>query len=271
MNHWRARATRGYTLIEVLVAMTLTGIVVAGTLRALTAQKKFYARQTRILDARHAMRASMTILTSELRDVSASGGDLYAIASDSVVFRSTSGFAIVCGVGSGKLSVRNVSGHFNFIDMEDSLLVHVENTEREDDDTWSAHYVGLITGWGLPDCAFGGSPDRVITVGGDLSGIWVGAPARLFHAYVFGLFSMDDRWWLGRRLVWAESQYVPVAGPLAPPDSGGLQLQYFRADGQPTTDPGSVVRVSITVRAPAHRSLVEPDYRSLRTSVYLRN
>ena len=33
--------SRGFTIVEVLVAMTLTGIVVAGTLRALTAQKKF--------------------------------------------------------------------------------------------------------------------------------------------------------------------------------------------------------------------------------------
>jgi prepilin-type N-terminal cleavage/methylation domain-containing protein len=39
----RVARSRGFTLIEVLVAMTLTGIVVAGTLRALSTQKKFYA------------------------------------------------------------------------------------------------------------------------------------------------------------------------------------------------------------------------------------
>ncbi len=74
--------SRGFTIVEVLVAMTLTGIVVAGTLRALTAQKKFYARQARILEARHAMRASAIILASEFRDVSAVGGDLYSIDID---------------------------------------------------------------------------------------------------------------------------------------------------------------------------------------------
>ena len=64
MKSLRPTGVRGYTIAEVIVAMVLTGLVVAGTLRALTAQKRFYARQARILDARHAMRAVTTILSS---------------------------------------------------------------------------------------------------------------------------------------------------------------------------------------------------------------
>jgi prepilin-type N-terminal cleavage/methylation domain-containing protein len=116
------RRAHGFTLIEVLVAMTLTGIVVAGTLRALSAQKRFYARQARILDARHAMRASLTILSSEFREVSSVGGDLYYIASDSVGLRSNVGFGVACAVGAGVLSLVNVSGHFR-TEAGDSVLV----------------------------------------------------------------------------------------------------------------------------------------------------
>ena len=124
----RSLRSHGFTLVEVLVAMTLTGIVVAGTLKALSAQNKFYARQARILEARHAMRASATILSSEFREASATGGDLYAIASDSVALRSTVGFAIVCGVdaGGGSMSLAYASGHFR-LDAADSVLVFVEN------------------------------------------------------------------------------------------------------------------------------------------------
>ncbi|UCC84216.1 MAG: prepilin-type N-terminal cleavage/methylation domain-containing protein [Gemmatimonadota bacterium] len=262
---------RGFTLVEVLVAMTLTGIVVAGTLRALSAQKKFYARQARILDARHAMRASATILASELRDASATGGDLYAIAPDSVVVRSTVGFAVACGVNAGtsQLSLTEVSGHFSLANA-DSALVFVENGIDDGDDAWRAlHVTGLSTAG--PSCAWGDPAEMVATINGSLDGVWIGAPIRLFQPYVYGLYQESDgRFWLGRREHSAAS-YVPVAGPLAPTDSGGLVLTYYDAVGAPTTNRLNVARIDIQVRAPTYRSLDEPDYRTLNTSTYLRN
>lgn len=261
----------GFSLVEVLIVMVLTGVVVAGTLQALSAQKKFYARQGRILDARHAMRASTIILTSELREASAAGGDLYAIGSDSLALRSTVGFGVVCQVdeSGGTLSLRYASGHFR-LETADSVLVFVENGRRYDDDSWRAlALLGIAPGGSA--CADGGASDRVISVPGPLNGIWVGAPVRLFRPYVFRIFELDERWWLGRRNRGAGPGYLPVAGPLAPPGDGGLELLYFRGDGAATTDPSLVARVQIGVRAPAHRSLTDPDYRELGTSAHLRN
>ncbi|KPK81435.1 MAG: hypothetical protein AMS25_06680 [Gemmatimonas sp. SM23_52] len=267
-------ASRGFTLVEVLVAMTLTGMVVAGTLQALSAQKKFYARQSRILDARHAMRASATILSSELREASATGGDLYAIGSDSVALRSTVGFGTACTVTvvsatQSVISLSHVSGHVR-LDAADSALVFVENTASGADDAWQAFRVSAVSFTG-PACANGGAPERVVTVAGDLSGVWVGAPVRLFRPYVFGLFEMDQRWWLGRRNREGGSEYVPVAGPLAPPSYDGLKLTYLGPDGTETSNRTQVFRVDISLRAPTYRSLSDPDYRHLGTSTYLRN
>lgn len=270
MRFRRLIRSRGFTLVEVLVAMTLTGIVVAGTLRALSAQKKFYARQARILSARHAMRASATVLTSELREVSPPGGDLYAFGSDSVAFRSTVGFGIVCGLNeaNGTLSLRHVSGHFT-MDGADSLLVFVENGPENDDDAWRILPVVGIAASG-PSCGSGSAPERVVTITGTLGGVWEGAPVRLFRPYVFGLFQMDERWWLGRRNR-GSGDYVPVAGPLAPPEDGGLRLTYYTPNNVPTTDPALVSRVAISVKAPTDRTLTDPDYRMLSTSTHLRN
>jgi prepilin-type N-terminal cleavage/methylation domain-containing protein len=267
----RPARSLGFTLVEVLVAMTLTGIVVAGTLRALTAQRKFYARQARILEARHAMRASVTILGSELREASATGGDLYAVAADSLALRSTAGFAIVCNVntGAGSFSVTHVSGHFR-LDGADSVLVFVENTVVDGDDSWRAFPVTNISTSG-PACANGGAADRVISVTGNLSGIWAGAPLRLFRPYVFALFELEGRWWLGRRNRGSGPSYIPVAGPLAPPGDNGLVLTYYRQDGGTTLTPGLVSRVDIAVRAPTFRSATDPAYRDLSTTTYLRN
>jgi prepilin-type N-terminal cleavage/methylation domain-containing protein len=264
--------SRGFTLVEVLVAMTLTGILVAGTLQALTAQKRFYARQSRILDARHAMRASTTILSSELREASATGGDLYAIASDSVALRSTVGFGVACSVTVGAnsvISLTHVSGHFNTT-AGDSVLVFVENGPSNSDDAWQAFLVSSITTSG-PDCASGRALERAVTVAGDLTGVWVGAPVRLFRSYAFGLFEADDRWWLGRRDRSPGFDYVPVAGPLAPPAEGGLQLTYYGPGNVQTWNRFEVVRVDISVRAPTYRSLTDPGYQSLSTGTYLRN
>lgn len=270
MKIGRRGRSRGFTLIEVLVAMTLTGIVVAGTLRALSAQKKFYARQARILSARHALRASATLLTSELREVSATGGDLYGMASDSVAFRSTAAFGIACAIneGSGTLSLTHVSGHWN-LDGADSVLVFVENGPQNDDDGWLAlPVVGIATGG--PSCGSGNSPLRVITVVGSLTGVWEGSPVRLFRPHVFRLFQMDDRWWLGRRNR-ASSDYLPVAGPLAPPADGGLQLNYYTTNNVVTAAPALVARVVISVKAPTDKTLTDPSYRTLSTSTHLRN
>jgi prepilin-type N-terminal cleavage/methylation domain-containing protein len=259
----------GFTLVEVLVAMALTGIVVAGTLQALSAQKKFYARQARILDARHALRASTTILSAELRETSSGGQDLYAIAPDSVALRSTLGFGIVCSVSGGSLSLTHVSGHFRS-EAGDSVLVFVENSVNNGDDAWRVLPVTALSVSGS-DCPSGAAVERVVSVSGDLSGVWVGAPVRLFRPYVYGQFEMDGSGWLGRRNRTAGFTYIPVAGPLAPPGQDGLRFTYFRQDGTTTLNAAEVVRVDIEVRAPTFRTLDDPDYRNLGTSVYLRN
>jgi prepilin-type N-terminal cleavage/methylation domain-containing protein len=270
MKPRRSVRSLGFTLIEVLVAMTLTGIVVAGTLRALSAQKKFYARQARILTARHAMRASATILTSELREASAPGGDLYAIAEESLALRSNVGFGVACRVNetNGTLSLTHVSGHFRS-EGSDSVLVFVENTTSDDDDTWRALPVSSITTSG-PNCGSGDPAELVVSVTGALDGVWEGTPVRLFRPYEFGLFAFNNRWWLGRRAR-GSGEYVPVAGPLAPPGAGGLELGYYTGSGVETSDPSLVARVVVTVRAPTDRTLTDPDYRMLSTSTHLRN
>ena len=252
--------------------MTLTGIVVAGTLRALTAQKRFYARQARILVARHAMRASAIILSSEFREASSVGGDLYFIASDSVGLRSTVGFGIICAlnVGTGQLSLSETSGHFR-LQTGDSVLVYIENGPTNTDDEWrSVPLLGISTGG--PTCANGYAADLQVTVGGNMSGGMVGAPVRLFRASAYGLFELNGRYWLGRRNMGAGEEYVPVAGPLAPPADNGLIMTYYDYQTRvATTNRARVGRVEINLRAPTDRTQYDPAYRDLSTSTQLRN
>ena len=147
----------------------------------------------------------------------------------------------------------------------------VENGMATSDDTWRTLEVTNLTTTG-PTCVWGGAADLHITVNGSLNGVWVGSPVRLYQPYIYGIYAeADGRSWLGRRTYSFTSTYVPVAGPLAPADSGGLQLTYYDQAGAVTTIPAQVRRVDIVVRAPTYRSAVEPDYHQLSTSAYVRN
>ncbi len=186
--------------------------------------------------------------------------------------RSTVGFGIACAIdlGTGVLSLSHVSGHFR-TEAGDSVLVYVENGRRESDDSWLVTDVVSISTTG-PLCDQGETAQRHVTVSGSLAGVWIGAPVRLFRPYVYALFEMEGRWWLGRRNRAAGSGYVPIAGPLAPPADNGLELVYFDTlTRMPTSDPTIVGRIEINVRAPTYRSLSDPAYRDLSTSTYLRN
>ncbi len=107
---------------------------------------------------------------------------------------------------------------------------------------------------------------------GSLSGVWVGAPVRLFRPYEYSLFELDGRYWLGRRNRAAGGDLIPVAGPLAPPAANGLIITYYDLiTGSPTTNRLKVGRVDIKLRAPTNRTMSDPAYRDLSTSTQLRN
>lgn len=76
---------RGLSLVEILIAIVLLGIVGAGISRMLNSQLRFFARGTNARDARTVSRNALTLTRSELRMVEPNG--IVAASEDSLRIR----------------------------------------------------------------------------------------------------------------------------------------------------------------------------------------
>jgi prepilin-type N-terminal cleavage/methylation domain-containing protein len=85
---------QGFTLVEALVALTISGILASGLISLLMGQSKFYDRTDDQMNAEQVAQATFDMLSSELR--MASSTDLIAATADSVTFRFDLSRGIVC-------------------------------------------------------------------------------------------------------------------------------------------------------------------------------
>lgn len=61
------KSEKGFTLAEMMIAVAISGIVLGGVFTAFIAQRKSYEAQEEVTDMQQSMRASMYMLTSEIR------------------------------------------------------------------------------------------------------------------------------------------------------------------------------------------------------------
>jgi type II secretory pathway pseudopilin PulG len=265
----------GHTLVELLVVLLLFALVIAAIYTVLRTQQRFYATHVQVSDTRDAARIASQVLSHELRGLSPPGGDLYAIAGDSVALRSATGFGVICGRSGNTLSLGRVSGVFGDLPT-DSVLVFVEgNADTALDDEWRVAAIHGSDRGSVGRCADGGPLQLELVLDRELSGTEVGSPVRAFRPYTYRLYSgSDGKWWLGQRLRGGRLQ--PLAGPFAEPELGGLKLEALTASGEDATDLAEIsqIRVSVTARShrPVQRAMGPSFYHdSLSTVAYLRN
>lgn len=92
-------ARRGFTLIEILVAMVIVAIIGAAFTKLLASQSRFFDQQTNIRKARSVARNTMNVLLSDLRMVQDRGGIESAAADGkTIVVKVPYRFGLVCGI-----------------------------------------------------------------------------------------------------------------------------------------------------------------------------
>ncbi len=88
--------SRGFTLVELLVAVLVMAILGTALTRMLISDSRFVSRQDAMISSRHAARAAMNTMAVELRMVSDSG--LLAASPDSVTARLPYAFGMTCSM-----------------------------------------------------------------------------------------------------------------------------------------------------------------------------
>jgi prepilin-type N-terminal cleavage/methylation domain-containing protein len=283
---------RGFTLVELLVALVLMGIVTAAIYRVLVNNQRTYQSQTQRIDLQQNIRAAATILPAEFRELNAFDGDIKAMGPDSIVIRAMRQFGVVCtvpalngGIVTGKfLVLRNeiLMGSRAF-QANDSILVFDEgNEDSRNDDAWAA---GRVTG--APVAQNCGTADaRAGTrLNVDFAAFWaplvnaataipVGAAVRGFEIVTYKIYqAADGLWYLG--VITPGNAVQPLVGPLA--GNTGLRFNYFNGAGAVAAVPTSVAQIEIIVRGRTAQAIQLPSggrvtpVDSVVTRVALRN
>jgi prepilin-type N-terminal cleavage/methylation domain-containing protein len=90
---------RGLSLVEILVAIVLLGIVGAGVTRMLQSQMRYFSRTTNARDARTVSRNALNLMRSEMRMIEPNG--IVAAARDSIVVRLPYATGLNCSLSTG--------------------------------------------------------------------------------------------------------------------------------------------------------------------------
>ena len=276
----------GFTLPELVVALTLLGLISAGALGLLRQTRDAYRAESQGIDVRQNLRIAAAFLPAELRELDASDGDLVAITDTAITIRAPRQLAVACRTpgssgpgGALTLTLRDAPlyGLRDFNPSIDSLWVYSEaNGDGADDGGWMLGSIASVA----PDSCPDGRPGRRVTtmlrptVGPVTPArvIPLGAPVLGFETVTYRLYrsTEDRRWYVGMKTA---TDLQPLLGPVT---SDGLAFAYFDSSGAVTTDPSRVSLIEVRVRArtvqPIRRAgRLEHQMDSLVTLVALRN
>jgi len=102
---------RGFTLVELLIAMVLLGLVSTALYKVLLNNQRTFAAQTQRIDLQQNIRAAATILPAEFRELDASNGDIRAMSATSITIFAMRQLAIICTAPVSACRLRPMSGN----------------------------------------------------------------------------------------------------------------------------------------------------------------
>jgi len=259
---------RGFSLIELMIAVVLLGLVSAAVYKVLVNSQRVYLAQTQTIDLQQNIRAAAAILPAEFRELDAADGDITGMGPDSIRMRAMRQLAFVCatpvlggGIGQISLAVRTtmIYGNRQTFNSGDSILVYWEGdpTTRADDQWLPAQLQKAPDPGFCNDSVVANHPAYLLT----LQPQWInnatlnqpfaipnGAPVRGYDKVVYRVYqSTDGNWYLGQRSPAQGGTMQPLIGPLI--GANGVTFTYFDTAGAQTNVVTQVAEIEIVLRA----------------------
>ncbi|MEA2712397.1 MAG: ral secretion pathway protein [Gemmatimonadales bacterium] len=276
---------RGFTLAEILIAMTLMLIVGGAAFKLLVSTQRLSRSQAEQASLQSNVRMGSLIVLNDLRELNtvfggaADRNDILTIAANDITYRAMRGIGFICQAPTAtqiRITRSGFSGFRDPVAVRDGLYVFIDgDPDTEADDTWlPVAITAVATGTACP----GALGDITLTTPNTagLVGLPVGTPIHIYEVMELKLHVADGKSWLGARSISAGEAIQPVLGPLVA--GNGFQLEYLDAAGAITADRTAIKSIRVTIRGISDGAVnpgVEgsPTYvqDSLVTQVALRN
>lgn len=268
------RRSPGFTLVELMITIIVTATILAAVMQAVVLQQRTYREQMGILGARQTARTALELIGTELREISATGGDIYHATEDEIRFRAYRKVGVVCmRPSNNRIEIWELGDRF---ESGDSALVFSSGPQQNPrDGTWLQISVQQRDA-SASSCTqtWADYPLTVLQMFSTYSNTEVapGALVRGFVPVTYGRFIVDGKWMIGRKE--GTQSMVPLIGPIAEVD--GLTFSYFDAAGSKIEPPmdatklQSIRRIEIAVRAKRGAGASSEAVDSLVTQVGLR-
>ena len=255
--HIPLRQNKGITLIELLVALVITGILVAAVYRTFIGQQKTYTVQEQVVDMQQSVRAVINRMMGEIRMAGfGSVGDVFPVNGfGQVITPNSTGITIV----GGFKQIKDGSGNPILTSSTSGTSVTLDKATDEFDGL--AHrYISI---GGVESNTVGSRAGAVLTLDNPLKvNHPVGTPVFKIQALTYKLGLSDGKMCLRKNENTGGGAFA-VAENIE-----SLQFEYFDASGNPTVIPADVrmVRVTLTART----DLPDPELMKSGTDGYRR-
>lgn len=262
-----------FTLIELLCAIILLGLVGTTIARLLVGQQRFYASVAERLTMRSQLRDGADLLTIALRYATVQTAPITLATDSAIQLSSLIGAATVCGASGARIDLAPEAPASGIAlttfavtpDSADDVLVYDRGTSIVPAQWRRAHIASVTSRPASALCA--ASPllsavDVASTHVVELTtvpaiSVASGAPVRIIRDARFDIYHAGDgRWYLGyRRCGFGCTSVQPISGPYDAA-AGAVTFRYFDTSGAalatPVTTVARITRVDIVLRASSH-------------------
>ena len=255
---------RGFTLVELMVALVMLLLVSGGIYSLLLTTQRVTRKQAEISNLQGNLRGGLNLVQSEIQeiytDAAVGVSDIITMSGSSLEYLAMRGFGESCGLtmAGGAVQIRqdsSYSGRAPVPARDRLLLFQDQDTLVSTDDTW----LDLpITGVGAGVCTVGAADpswdllvpsllaDNLVHPVSGKQLVFAPGAVRTVERMELGLVNDAGKDWLGiRSHSGAEPSLIPVIGPLT---ASGLEFLYFDGSNNPTLLPEAVKTIIVKLR-----------------------